>query len=222
MLESDSAVLSPPNLKSSTDLKKRTPVKLYVYVVTIASFLLPIGVLWDLSWHASIGRDKFQTPPHILMYLSGIFGGLVSGIQVLVNSVRPSAQTKSSLIKVWGIFYSSLGAMICIWGAIAMVTAAPFDNWWHAAYGLDATLLSPPHFLLVWGMFTLQFGACISIVRQLNVTGPGDKSLPLLRFLLVIAASSLLCLMYTYGSAFLSPRTMRTGSFYQVSAIITL
>ncbi len=26
-----------------------------------------------------------------------------------------------------------------------MITSAPFDDWWHNAYGLDVKILSPPH-----------------------------------------------------------------------------
>lgn len=26
-----------------------------------------------------------------------------------------------------------------------MITSAPFDKWWHNAYGLDTKVVSPPH-----------------------------------------------------------------------------
>ena len=29
-----------------------------------------------------------------------------------------------------------------------MLTSAPFDNWWHDAYGLDVKIISPPHMFL--------------------------------------------------------------------------
>src|ERR1700733_2719832 len=83
-------------------------IPLYVYVVSLSSLLTVIGILWDISWHRSIGRDKFLTPPHILIYLGAIFAGLFSGIQVIWNSLHLTAELKASLIRVWGIFYSSL------------------------------------------------------------------------------------------------------------------
>src|SRR5438445_3610513 len=155
--------------------KARIPV--YIYAVSLASLFTVIGILWDISWHRSIGRDKFLSPPHILIYLGAIFAGLFSGVQVLWNSFRPTEAIKSSQVRVWGIFYSSLGALFCIWGAIAMLTSAPFDDWWHNAYGLDVTILSPPHTLLGLGMLFLQFGACVGVSKYLNAGETGREGL---------------------------------------------
>ncbi|MDP4218445.1 MAG: hypothetical protein Q8927_19780, partial [Bacteroidota bacterium] len=123
----------PPSLAAerATPVSISAVIPLYVYAVSLASLLIVAGILWDIAWHKSIGRDKFLSPPHILIYLGAIFAGLFSGIQVLRNSYRPNTETKGALVRVWGIFYSSLGALFCIWGAIAMLTSAPFDNWWH-------------------------------------------------------------------------------------------
>jgi hypothetical protein len=146
-----------------------------------------------------------------------------------VNSFHPTAATKASLVKVWGVFYSSLGALFCIWGAIAMLTSAPFDDWWHSAYGLDVTILSPPHTLLGMGMLFLKFGACVSISKYLNTSSviidnvyPRGGQVALLQFLFVVCACSLLCGLYTLGSAYLHIRGMRSGLFYIVVSFITL
>ena len=201
-------------------------IPLYVYVVSISSLLTVIGILWDISWHRSIGRDKFLSPPHILIYLGAIFAGLFSGIQVLWNSFRPDAESKASLIKVWGIFYSSLGALFCIWGAIAMLTSAPFDNWWHSAYGLDVRILSPPHSLLGLGMKFLTFGACVSICKYINVLyaegRPQGSRLAQLQLLFLICSSSLLCMLNTLGTSWLETRDMRDPTFYEVGTVIAL
>ena len=149
-------VLFPSQITlSKTERKKTAGIKLYIYAVTLAALLSAVGVLWDISWHASVGRDQFLTPPHILIYLGAIFGGLFSAIQVLINTFISPAEKKGSFVKVWGIFYASLGSLFCIWGAIAMLTSAPFDNWWHSAYGLDVKVFSPPHALLLLGIFFL-------------------------------------------------------------------
>jgi hypothetical protein len=181
--------------------------------------LTVVGILWDISWHRSIGRDKFLSPPHILIYLGAIFAGLFSGVQVLYNSFYRKEQSQATEIKVWGIFYSSLGSLFCIWGAIAMLTSAPFDDWWHSAYGLDVKILSPPHTLLAMGMIFLQFGACVSICKFLN-TGRGDRGM--LQFLFVVSAFSLLCMVYTLGTDYLHVRGMRSGMFYIIAAIASL
>jgi hypothetical protein len=216
----------------------RGTLPLYLYAVSIASLFTVIGVLWDISWHRSIGRDKFLSPPHILIYLGAIFAGLFSGIQVLWNSFYRTEASRASHIKVWGIFYSSLGSLFCIWGAIAMLTSAPFDDWWHSAYGLDVKILSPPHTLLAMGMVFLQFGACVSISKYLNgyagarEDGQQGNEFPggplkkhhyaLLQFLFTACACSLLCMVYTLGTDFLHVRGMRNSLFYMVATGATL
>lgn len=196
-----------------------SPIPLSIYAVSLASLLTIVGILWDISWHRSIGRDKFLSPPHILVYLGAIFAGLFSGIQVLYNSFFRKEAARATDIRVWGIFYSPLGSLFCIWGAIAMLTSAPFDDWWHNAYGLDVTILSPPHTLLALGMIFLQLGACVSICKYLNMEGPKQA---LLQTLFVISALSLLTMVYTLFTDYLHIRGMRSGLFYIVAAIASL
>lgn len=201
----------------SRSVAGQASIPLYVYAVSLASLFTVLGVLWDISWHKSIGRDKFLSPPHILIYLGAIFAGLFSGIQVLWNSFYRRDASKGQLIRVWGVFYSSLGALFCIWGAIAMLTSAPFDDWWHNAYGLDVKILSPPHTLLAMGMIFLQFGACVSISKYLNRHGGWIG-----QFLFVTCASSLLCMVYTLGTDYVFIGNQRGTLFYLIMALATL
>lgn len=214
-----SALAPVPPRERSRGLTGLGSIPLYIYAVSLASLFTVVGILWDISWHRSIGRDKFLSPPHILIYLGAIFAGLFSGVQVLYNSFYRKEQSQATEIRVWGIFYSSLGSLFCIWGAIAMLTSAPFDDWWHSAYGLDVKILSPPHTLLAMGMIFLQFGACVSICKFLN-TGRGDRGM--LQFLFVVSAFSLLCMVYTLGTDYLHVRGMRSGMFYIIAAIASL
>jgi hypothetical protein len=210
------------HIKLSQNGSKKTGIKLYIYAVTVAALFSAVGVLWDISWHTSVGRDQFLTPPHILIYLGAIFGGLFSAIQVLINTFISPAEEKGSFVKVWGIFYASLGSLFCIWGAIAMLTSAPFDNWWHSAYGLDVKVFSPPHALLLLGIFFLEFGGCVCISKFINLAKPSDKSLRVLQVLFIITASSLLCLLYTISNPIIRIRNMRSDIFYQAATVITL
>jgi hypothetical protein len=203
----------------SRSLAGRDAIPIYIYAVSLAALLTVVGILWDISWHRTIGRDKFLSPPHILIYLGAIFAGLFSGVQVLYNSFFRKEASQATAIRVWGIFYSSLGGLFCIWGAIAMLTSAPFDDWWHSAYGLDVKILSPPHTLLAMGMICLQFGACVSICKYLN-TGVGNRAV--LQTLFVVGACSLLCMVYTLFTDFLQIRGQRSGTFYVVAAAVSL
>jgi len=225
------AMTQPAASAKTKTLSAASTIPVYIYAVSLASLLTIVGVLWDISWHRSIGRDKFLSPPHILIYLGAIFAGLFSGLQVLWNSFYRKEASKATMIKVWGIFYSSLGSLFCIWGAIAMLTSAPFDDWWHNAYGLDVKILSPPHTLLAMGMIFLEFGACVSICKYLNAgsavdpagnEADGARKRALLRVLFVIAAASLLTMVYTLFTDYLHIRGMRAPLFYIIAAVTSL
>ncbi len=219
------AITSPAGLSHShTALKSSKALSIagipvYVYAVSLASLLVILGIIWDISWHTTIGRDKLLSPPHLLIYLGAVFGGLFSGIQVLWNTFKADAATKSGLVKVWGFFYSSLGALFCIWGAIAMLTSAPFDDWWHNTYGLDVEILSPPHSILALGMLMLQFGACAGVCKYLNNLQYANQTrVKILRVLYIVAAASLLTMVCTILTEFMETRVQRTGIFYVVAA----
>lgn len=49
-----------------------------------------------------------------------------------------------------------------------MLTSAPFDNWWHNAYGLDVKIISPPHTLLILGIRGVAFGVMFLILAAMN------------------------------------------------------
>ena len=57
----------------SRTAEARDTIPIYIYAVSLAALLTMVGVLWDISWHRTIGRDKFLSPPHILIYLGAIF-----------------------------------------------------------------------------------------------------------------------------------------------------
>jgi hypothetical protein len=125
------------------------------------------GVHWDISWHRSIGRDTFWTPAHIDIYLCGILAGISCGYLILATTFRRDSPLRKSSVTLWG-FRGPLGAFIAAWGGIAMLASAPFDDWWHNAYGLDVKILSPPHMVLAIGLIAVHVGALILILGQMN------------------------------------------------------
>lgn len=208
----------------SLPITSRVAIPVYIYAVSLAALLTVVGVLWDISWHRSIGRDRFLTPPHILIYLGALFAGLFSGVQVLYTSFFRRETSRAGSIRFWGIFYGSLGNLFCIWGAIAMLTSAPFDDWWHNAYGLDVKILSPPHTLLAMGMIFLQLGACVSICKYLNTDlfAGASSRVGVLRALFVVSAASLLTMVYLLGSEYMQIHNMRGGGYYILCTVATL
>lgn len=194
----------------------------YVYASVFSSLCIAVGLIWDISWHMSVGRDGLLSPPHLVMYLGAVVAGVFSGIRVLKTSFWGSAAEKGASIKFWGIFHGSLGAMFCIWGAFAMLTSAPFDDWWHNTYGLDVKILSPPHLVLGLGMIMIQFGAIVSVLATQNnfnlSENPALKTR--LRWLFGLSAGFLLVMAYIMVSEFFFTNKMHGATAYKVAAMI--
>jgi hypothetical protein len=187
----------------------------YTWCGVIAVTSSIIGGYWDISWHRSIGRDTFWTPAHVAIYLCGLLAGISSAYLILSISLGKRQAAKDSCVKVWG-FHGPLGSFISAWGGFAMLTSAPFDNWWHNAYGLDVEIVSPPHVLLIGGILAVQLGALILILGRMNRTDHASaKSLSAL-FLYVGAMMllllQLLIMEYTWRGQLHSARAYRVIS----------
>src|ERR1700686_5656710 len=139
----------------------------YIWSCVIAVISSVIGGAWDISWHESIGRDTFWTTPHLLIQLCGVISGVSCGYLILSTTFQKNSPLRAYSISMWG-FRGPMGAFLCAWGGVCMITSAPFDNWWHAAYGLDVKILSPPHVLLALGMTGIRFGTVILIISEMN------------------------------------------------------
>ena len=146
---------------------RATAVPWFVRAVLVASTSAVVGVIWDISWHRSIGRDTFWTPAHLAIYLGGVLAGVSCGWLVLKTTFTGTPEQRAAGVSFWG-FRGPLGAWVCIWGAIAMIASAPFDNWWHNAYGLDVKVLSPPHTILALGFTGIQLGAMLLVLALQN------------------------------------------------------
>lgn len=139
----------------------------YVWCCAAAVLSSAIGGVWDISWHETIGRDSFWTPAHVLIYLCGVLAGVACGYLILSTTFQSRSPLRASSVSMWG-FRGPLGAFICAWGGVAMITSAPFDNWWHAAYGLDVKIISPPHILLALGMTAIRFGTLVLVLAEMQ------------------------------------------------------
>ena len=134
---------------------------------------ITVGLIWDISWHTTIGRDTFWTPAHMAIYLGGTMGGFVGGWLAIKYSFLTRSAENSPSVRIFGA-RAPLGAWVAIWGAIAMLTSGPFDDWWHNAYGLDVKIISPPHSILGLGMFGISAGALLLLLSRQNQR-PGES-----------------------------------------------
>src|SRR5258706_2389564 len=65
------ASLAMPAAAPATSAARAATLPAYCFVLVVGAVCIPIGVLWDISWHSTIGRDTFWTPAHILTYIGG-------------------------------------------------------------------------------------------------------------------------------------------------------
>lgn len=193
-------------------------------VVMLGATSIVVGILWDISWHRTIGRDSFWTPAHMAIYLGGLLGGLTAGWLVFYTTFLARPEEKASAVKIWGL-RGPIGAWVTIWGCVAMLTSAPFDNWWHDAYGLDVKILSPPHTVLALGMWAVVLGALLLVLRDQNngwvavSTETSAKSESQPRWFFIYGSGVLLAMASVFLIEYSFPNQQHSDPFFRASAI---
>jgi hypothetical protein len=189
-----------------------------MYAAIVASASIVVGLIWDISWHRTVGRDTFWTYPHVLEQFAATLAGLSCGWLVLRTTFAGDGLDRAKTVRFWG-FRGPLGAWVCIWGTILMIASAPFDDWWHNAYGLDVKIVSPPHMVLALGMVAIEVGALLMVLAAQNRSSEEEAH----RYgqLYAVAGGILVTMICTlimeYSAA---PNRMHTAQFYQVSGAV--
>lgn len=115
----------------------------------VGGILAVFATYWDEAWHTDVGRDSIFSAPHVLLY-----GAIaVVGLGVAVWGLRVLAATRS--VRASLAYPPLLAASL---GATTALLAGGIDIAWHAAYGRDAVLWSPPHMLAIFGTVALALG----------------------------------------------------------------
>jgi hypothetical protein len=186
-------------------------------LMAVALSSIATGIIWDISWHETIGRDTFWTPAHIAIYLGGVLAGSVGGLLAIKHTFFAGPAEREASVKVFGA-RAPLGAWVAIWGALAMITSAPFDDWWHNAYGLDVKIISPPHAVLGLGMLGISVGALLLILSRQNrlQDSASKKGSGLFIYAggVFVLLGSVFILEYTF------PNEQHGGNFYVVCALM--
>jgi hypothetical protein len=179
-----STITATSGISRPTSLSREEAVPWLVWANVIASVCIATGLYWDISWHETIGRDSFWTPAHLLIQFGALLGAFGSAWVIMRTTFGGDSETRANSVNVLG-FRAPLGAFIAAWGGGAMLTSAPFDNWWHEAYGLDVKIISPPHMLLALGIAGIMWGGAILTMSYLN-RATGEQRTRLQRILLFI------------------------------------
>ena len=208
--------MAASSISVTSEVAERVPW--YVWCAAAAVTCAMVGVHWDISWHRSIGRDTFWTPAHIVIHMCGVLAGISCGYLILSTTLNTRSALRDSSVRIWG-FRAPLGAFLTAWGGIAMITSAPFDNWWHDAYGLDVKIISPPHMLLAAGILAVHAGALILIMGNMN-RADGEMRLRFQALFLYVGGMMLVCLM-VLQMELTSRSAMHTVHFYYLVSITT-
>ena len=187
----------------------------HLAAVVFAATSVIVGLIWDISWHMTIGRDTFWTPAHLAIYTGGAVAGLTCGFEVLRRSFFASPKPADG-VTVWRIFNGPLGGWLAIWGAVAMLTSAPFDDWWHDAYGLDVKIISPPHALLALGFLAILFGA--RLMAQAEQSRDAERKVA--PWLVAFTGGLVLTMVSIFTTEFHEKIRMHSSVSYIVSALV--
>jgi hypothetical protein len=162
------AVLGSPSAVAGIEVRSRSDaIPWYIWAGVLAITSSSIGGAWDVSWHRSIGRDTFWTPAHMAVYACGVLAGVICAWLMVKCTFVRDPELSAASVSVFGL-RAPLGVFLAGWGGVAMLTSAPFDNWWHNAYGLDVKIVSPPHALLILGVRGISTGIMFLILAAMN------------------------------------------------------
>jgi hypothetical protein len=207
-----------PSLTLERSAARVAIVPWYVCSAVLAVTSTTVGLYWDISWHTGIGRDTFWTPAHLAIQFGAVLSGFSCAYLILHTTFSGDSTAKESSVRVWG-FRGLLGAFIAAWGGFAMLTSAPFDNWWHESFGLDIKILSPPHVLLFVGIIIMGLGGLILIVGGMNRSANQAKAR--LNWLLLYVGSLLFSLLVMLGYEYVGDNTlMHSAIFYRVLGML--
>ncbi|HEY8476167.1 MAG TPA: hypothetical protein VIN09_04805 [Chloroflexota bacterium] len=126
---------------SPMDLVAGVPLALWLAVGS--SVLSYAGAVWDVSWHRTVGRDTFWSPPHLVLY-AGVLAGLGVAVWPLAESALRPRRFPGPSWRV-GALSLSAGFLLATIGRLVTLLSAPFDDLWHLLYGRDVDIWSPPH-----------------------------------------------------------------------------
>lgn len=133
------------------------PVWLLLLAAT-GALMMPLGGHWDVAFHMDAGREGLFSPPHRLIY-----GGILLSMVVIGAALLRKPQGTTWLAH-WRSDAAAFAAGIAM---AAQLASAPFDELWHNLFGLDVSVWSPPHALLIGGATAV----CLTLA-SISVRGP--------------------------------------------------
>jgi hypothetical protein len=169
------------------------------------------GAGWDVSWHRIFGRDTFWSAPHLFIYTGVALWGIAALLATFTAMAGRPVRGRAMEI---GPFRAELGFALIGFGALVTILAGPFDNLWHAAFGRDVDIWSPPH---VAGIA----GGVVGLLGWVAAFQPGvfRISEPLRRTLLLVTLGNIGAITVFAMNFYYITASTREGFFYPLLVI---
>lgn len=127
------------------------------FAIAIFKLFNFFGGNWDIQWHVAIGRDSLFIPPH-LMVMVAFFAGLLLSCALIAYETRlRRAGVQAAGVMSIGPFSAPAPTFGIFFGYAGALFAALFDEAWHRIFGIDSTLWSPPHILIMLSTSMVDF-----------------------------------------------------------------
>ncbi len=183
-----------------------------VATLTAAGTIMLVGLLWDVSWDASFGKDSFWSPPHLALNLGAAATAAIALLAIVLR-IGPAPALAV------GPMRAPIGLAVVVWGGLAMLAWAVVDDWWSRAYGLYADTWSPPQVLFLLALSALLGGVVLSAASLANRApepdawrGPDAAAAWGIGLLLALAALA--------TAQYNLPNVQRTATFLLASSIV--
>jgi hypothetical protein len=106
-----------------------------------------VGFYNDVAWHVYTGRDKqLFTAPHTMI----ITGLMLIGASALLGIVLATLSEVDTALRCGRLRVPWSTVPLLVLGVTA-VSGFPLDDLWHLRYGIDVTMWSPTHLLMILG-----------------------------------------------------------------------
>ncbi len=138
-----------------------------IWFMVAGATITSMAGTWDFAWHFSIGRESQFTPPHISAQAGGILVSIACAYTILATTFARNNSVRDASVRILG-FHAPAGALIAFWGAVSLAASFPFDNWWHNSYGLDVSVINPPHLFVFFGSYATKIGTMAWLVSIMN------------------------------------------------------
>ncbi|MDQ6855845.1 MAG: hypothetical protein M3Z57_02070 [Candidatus Dormibacteraeota bacterium] len=153
-----------------------------------------VGFTWDVAWHVDLGRDQaLFTPPHV-MILVGLAG---IGLSALTSVILATVDRAPVGVRIGRLRLPWSSLPMGLMGAGALV-GFPIDDYWHSVYGIDVTMWSPTHLLMIGGASLTPIAAWLMLAEA----GPSAAKRRGARFLSETLAAATLVGLSTFQLEF--------------------